>query len=377
MTKDQTENQVMNLIWRQTMNSNLILKGHVKQAKEMIDAGNTSAAVQVLDPYLHKHPQDAEALYWYATALYRSKDNNNAEKAFRRLVTEAPKDDRASYGLAITLIRLNRLEDARYWLQATLNLNPKLDRARKSLEELDALLSKDGPSMKATVTDSDVEADRHLVRGDLLRSGTRRLSSFSGQFAIAALLIILGLVLIITNRFDRASWLAERMTTTRIAFLEETLVVFQQSGAIPYMITAVEAELDAAYRDRAARAAQLDRLLEILAIAMPIIGTLLVIHARLAASRTSYAVYERRIDVEQGVLNRSLQSVWLYQIKDVRLLRPFYLNVTNNALISLLLEDKSIIEIIGFGPYPDQERLREELTNAALIERRALRRWWV
>jgi uncharacterized membrane protein YdbT with pleckstrin-like domain len=112
-------------------------------------------------------------------------------------------------------------------------------------------------------------------------------------------------------------------------------------------------------------------------IPLVILGVLFGLHTFLSARSTRYDIYQRRIDVADGVFNRRLRSTWVYEIKDIEYQQPFFLLITRNALIRLRLENGSEMKIIGFGTSSDQKRLWEEFTNAALRERRKLRRWWV
>lgn len=139
----------------------------------------------------------------------------------------------------------------------------------------------------------------------------------------------------------------------------------------------LQRQLDSALQRQAAISGQLDQLIIVLAYAVPLVGLAIGIHAVLAANNTSYSIYERRIDLSSGVLNRRRQSVWLYEIKDVELRQPLFMNMTGNAMIRISLDDDSHVNIIGFGPLRDQVRLYEELRDSALKERRAMKNWWV
>lgn len=169
--------------------------GQMKYAQALMGAKNYPAAIQVLSQHLKGSPNDVEAYNLLGQALAGRGDLARAEAAYRRMVAIAPNDDRASYNLAVTLIRTGRFHEARQWLEAALEANPSLVRARQRLQELDAQANQakvvsDGPPLT-----KPGPASTPLDSGTLLRSGTRRLSSYAGRFAMAALLILVAMPL--------------------------------------------------------------------------------------------------------------------------------------------------------------------------------------
>jgi membrane protein YdbS with pleckstrin-like domain len=130
-------------------------------------------------------------------------------------------------------------------------------------------------------------------------------------------------------------------------------------------------------RQSAALADHLDTALVFLAGLLAVVGVLLALRAVLASSMTRYDVYQRRIDVASGVLNRHRTSAWLFEMQDVQLRQPPWLTLSRNAEIRIRLQDKSKVRIVGLGALHQQIALREELRDAALRERRALKSVWV
>jgi hypothetical protein len=347
----------------------------MKYAQGLMVAKNYPAAIQVLATYLKGNPNDVEAYNMLGRALAARGDWQRAEAAYRRMVTLAPGDDRASYNLALVLIRMERLDEARQWLQAALQANPSLDRARQLLQELDAQANQPQALSGGPALTKPAPATTPLDSGNLLRSGTRRLGSFANRFAVAALLILVALPL----HFRQCpcdgslSWLAEWFTFPRPSAIREQLEVIDGMPGAELL----EQQLQQALERQAAISARLDQLIVVVAYALPLLGVAIAVHALLAAGRTAYHVYERRVDLAQGVFNRRRQSVWLYEIKDVELRQPFLMNMTGNAAIRIGLDDNSHVSIVGFGPLKEQVGLYEELRDSALKERRAMKNWWV
>jgi membrane protein YdbS with pleckstrin-like domain len=212
-----------------------------------------------------------------------------------------------------------------------------------------------------------------LSPGELLHSGTRRISSFLGTFVLAALLVVLGVGVVITDRPGRLGWLGDALTFPPPSFLADVLAR-SRGGALE---TQAQADYDRAVRQSAALADHLDTALVFLAGLLAVVGVLLALRAVLASSMTRYDVYQRRIDVASGVLNRHRTSAWLFEMQDVQLRQPPWLTLSRNAEIRIRLQDKSKVRIVGLGALHQQIALREELRDAALRERRALKSVWV
>jgi Flp pilus assembly protein TadD len=82
-------------------------------AKKILDAGNTSAAMQVLRQRLGMAPSDVDALHLYATAQMRAGQLSGAAQTWIRLIRLRPGSAQAHYQLGITLQRMGRLAEAR------------------------------------------------------------------------------------------------------------------------------------------------------------------------------------------------------------------------------------------------------------------------
>ena len=96
-----------------------------------------------------------------------------------------------------------------------------------------------------------------------------------------------------------------------------------------------------------------------------------------------YQIYQHRIDFETGLLSKRKHSVWLWQILDVEYNRSQMGWLTNTATVQILADkrrgnqdaESASFEIIGLGSAGFMEELWEELVDAALIQRRAIK-WW-
>jgi hypothetical protein len=79
--------------------------------------------------------------YAQAVEYYRMQQYPQSLQAFRQLVDSYPTDERLTYYLAITLVQLNQLPEAKYYYQQTLQLTPQGEiavLAKEGLAHLDA-----------------------------------------------------------------------------------------------------------------------------------------------------------------------------------------------------------------------------------------------
>lgn len=96
-----------------------------------------------------------------------------------------------------------------------------------------------------------------------------------------------------------------------------------------------------------------------------------------------YQVYQYRVDFEVGLLSKHKFSVWLWQILDVEYNRSRMGWLTDTATVRILADKRQdnqdsehvSFEIIGLGSASFMEQLWEELMDAALVQRRAIK-WW-
>ncbi|MGH9112434.1 MAG: tetratricopeptide repeat protein [Acidimicrobiales bacterium] len=355
----------------------------MKLANAMMKAGNFGPASRVLAQRLKGSPADGEALYLYGTALYRSGKDARAEAAFRRLVSLAPNDARAHYSLGMALARLNRVDEAGHSLSRAVQLDPRHQRARQALTRLSqGSTSVSGKPAGSQPSTPPLEDADHLTPGHLLGRGHRRVSSYAGRFLAAALVGAAGFGLLVTYQPGRLRWFAERppFQLPSLDFLRDR---FETTGQ-----EAHRRELEDALTNVVSRSDLFDTILIGIAVALVVLAAALVVHAILAAAHTEYEVYERRIDVKRGVLDRRRMSAWLYEIVDVELRQTPMLTLSDNAEVRIHLpqtgyakpsrfNDRTKLRIIGFGSTSDQERLYREIRDAALKERRIMRRWYL
>jgi uncharacterized membrane protein YdbT with pleckstrin-like domain len=92
---------------------------------------------------------------------------------------------------------------------------------------------------------------------------------------------------------------------------------------------------------------------------------------------TKYEIYERRLDITIGGFNTRTYSIWLHNITDVIYSQGSVQRFTGDASITVKTGDTTGLKIIGLGNADEMRKFWNELRDAALIERRAMHKWWV
>ena len=60
----------------------------------------------------------------------------------------------------------------------------------------------------------------------------------------------------------------------------------------------------------------------------------IVINGTALAHSNRYRIYERRIDIERGIVNRSADSLWFFEVTDVTYEQPLLLLLAGTAEIA-------------------------------------------
>jgi len=110
---------------------------------------------------------------------------------------------------------------------------------------------------------------------------------------------------------------------------------------------------------------------------------------------TRYVFYERRIDLYRGILFRKVDSIWLFHVLNVNYRRGPINFLTNDAKVEIVADIVSdlgppgsrgkIITITGMrsskyglkGNKKDMYAFFEEIRDAAIVERRGMKNWFI
>lgn len=304
----------------------------LEQARELIDKGHVTQAAKLLDEALLRDPKSAEVRFLLGVVHFKKGEWSTAERMFRDAVALSNRHVLAHYYLGLTLERQHRIEDARLEYQFALTIQPNFALAKEKLTTREATVEPPGLKQKIDATERPVFGDREEGRGykgDLLFSGKRRMRSFSGLFLLQGAALILAIVF----------W-----------FVAETGSHDARQLSAP------------------------------LTVLFGLIFVLLFIMLYFNSVTTHYWIYERRIDIKTGLFWSKEHSIWTYEIEDTALNRSLPNRITGDATVTIetaMGRKAGYEKITGLGDHIFMKQLWEELRDAALVERRAMKRWWI
>lgn len=116
---------------------------------------------------------------------------------------------------------------------------------------------------------------------------------------------------------------------------------------------------------------------DVLLFGVPIATTLIfLIGSLLGRLATRYQILERRIDFSSGIFFRKTDSVWLYEIIDIKFEQPFFLLICRTGQIVIRTEKRTYC-IRAIQPTGEMRKLWETLRDAVIAQRRDLKGVWV
>jgi uncharacterized membrane protein YdbT with pleckstrin-like domain len=122
----------------------------------------------------------------------------------------------------------------------------------------------------------------------------------------------------------------------------------------------------------------LDAAFAIVAVGLVVVAVLMVLQAVGSFLFTRYRIYERRVDIESGVVKRGINSIWMYEVVDVSYQQPLFLLLTGTAQILLQTErGKKPFRITGVAGPKEMREMWDIFRNATLAQRRDMKGIWV
>ena len=111
-----------------------------RRAMDLLERGDASASLVLLDRVLADDPGSASAREARARALFDARRFDDATAAFDELVELSPADDFAHYGLGMSLWRLQRVRTAEDHLAMAAVMRPDREDYRAALDQVRATL---------------------------------------------------------------------------------------------------------------------------------------------------------------------------------------------------------------------------------------------
>ncbi|WP_080401274.1 tetratricopeptide repeat protein [Burkholderia ubonensis] len=281
----------------------------------------------------------SEALSGLGMIRLKTGNNSAAGELFEAALARKATNADAHFGLGVIAERQSALEAALAYYQDALKLNPKhrgaADRFNKLQQNKAARATGQRPQISPNPgPDASTLA---LESGELLDSKHRSMKSFSFHFLFTLIVTVpLGLVcawLILLALFAFSNGTKDEHAAGVLAFV----------GALSIIVISWTA-------------------------------------LRMRARRTVYDIYERRIDIREGLLIRKESSVWTFEIINPTLHRSL-LNVIFGCgriiLIDTPSEQMNNAKIIGFGSFEDTRALWQALRDTAIKDRLTIKRMWI
>jgi len=279
---------------------------------------------------------------YYAEALsrYRSGDFRGALRVLLQSQPGFPDHVGTMYGLGMSYIRIGDKENAVRWLNETLKHNRRHPGALKALETLsNNSYGKSGP-----VLSGDRGGQLHASA----RAQTKRRPSLA-QDLDADLPIdpirLPGAVL----------WTGRRrlISHKRLLFGSLSLFIWAAQGGPMFLV----------------------------------VGVIGVVAAFLNYGLSAYTVYERAIDISEGVLKRSHRTIWLYNVLDIQLHQTPMLMLAHTGSLVMHLDHESVPTrrrkkhdsptLRAFGSISELDAIRKTLRAMAERERRGMKKMWI
>ena len=104
--------------------------------RALVRTGRAEESIEALERFLELHPDDLDAWAAAGTAALMASDYPQAERRFRRLVNERPRDAGSWYNLGLALEYQSQLERAETAYLKALGVDPELAAARNALERV-------------------------------------------------------------------------------------------------------------------------------------------------------------------------------------------------------------------------------------------------
>ncbi|MCD4811992.1 tetratricopeptide repeat protein [bacterium] len=301
----------------------------IQQGIHHFQHGDIDSAIPLLQGVIKNEPNNEEANYILGVCKFRKKQFAEAERFFSKVVSINNAHYNAQYYLGLALERQNRKKEefiSQY--RIALALKPDFKEAKKKLETWNVVQ----PVREQSPAKPDLEKLRET--GKLIYEGKRRIRSFSFLFV---------LMFISLSLFLFAWYIASTEDANEMA-------IFALYMIVTFLVIFVSIILQSYY--------------------------------------TRYTFYQKRIDFTAGVLFRKKRSLWLFQVEDTWITRTPFNLITGDATVHVkatgleTVSGKSAargghFRITGLGNYKSIGKLWKEVRDAGLVERRAMKNWFV
>lgn len=329
-----------------------------EQGLKLIKEGKLDQAIAILEKVLLSDPNNHRALYALGVCYFKNNNYDKAAELFEEVLFLDNQNYKAYYWYGIVLEHKNMLNEAVLFYQSALSLKPDFTEARDRLISLNNMIEHHLEMSKTKSSAIPPEMTPEAV-GGTLSDVLKRVSSENREFG--------------------------KQVSGRLLYESKPRISSFGNYIILMILLPIFIWFIAPNKDQPIRSDS-DTMLFTIFLLSPFI---IFFYILLAHISTEYRIFEYRIDIKSGVINRKESSIWLYEIEDAWLNRTPIDLITNNATLHLSasMEKRSgtgskagqiaQFSISGLGDYEFMHNFWTEIRDAALIERRGMKNWWV
>ncbi|WP_422343180.1 tetratricopeptide repeat protein [Parasphingorhabdus sp.] len=306
------------------------------RAKNDFEKGNISKASAQLETMVEQGITNEEIIYLLGVCRFRQRKFEDARGLFISLLATNNSHINAHYYLGLSHERLGDEKSARTEYRFTLALKPDHKLAQKKLGQNVIQQEATSPQREASQASNRAQENGEQVStdpGDLIYSGHRKPWTMLHIPALIIVLAAIKLLFIVENGPGLVEGFLFALQSIRGLSLEPVIPVY-------------------------------------------LVPTLIFIDLIFRSIATKYKIYQKRIDVRYGYLMRKEYSIWTFEIESVEFRRNLWLILSNSGQI--LMKAKGIETTIdGIGRAKFMRQLWSEMRDAALVDRRSMKKWWI
>lgn len=303
------------------------------KAQELFKSGKLLEAARLLEALVKDNPDHWESAYLLGICRFREKKFPEAAEIFRRAVDLQTDVANSHYYLGLCKERLGDDVGAETEYKFTLALDPQHKHAAQKLGK-----DQTGPPQpKPLPPQGEADPGASSNPGEQLFEGRRKLRTF---WHVPTLLLLL----VVSVIYYQAVYGAIPFITAPGGYFFNPRGMIQPSMILFYLPVWV------------------------------LLG--LTVDLVLRSMVTRCTILQRRIDLQRGIIFRKNYSVWTFEIESVEYGRGLWLALVRSGTVKLKVGPEKH-KLVGYGNSKFMKKMWAELRDAALVERRGMKKWWI
>jgi tetratricopeptide (TPR) repeat protein len=294
------------------------------------DAGRYAEAAEAYQLALDAGANEAAARYGLAISAAALGRTSDATREFRAVLLLDPGHANAAYQLGVLAEMRSQPQEALRWYRQAAIWNPRHANAQRAIARLDTAVPS-APPLSPGPEPAQPAAAGPAPVPPASKAPVRTLAEELGSKEFDPTLIPHGELL--STRHGRllrsyAGWLTAPLLVYIVTLVPQPLIDEMPSASAEWVVTEVK------------RVAQ--------SLALPLLSCVVGL-ALLSWVTTIYWVYERRIDVLQGIFRRRQRTLWLYEVAQAPRYQQSLLQVLTGTG-TIVLESHALPARLGIAP---------------------------